>query len=139
MKTIAIMLAFAMPICCCFATAFAGGTSSCCTASESTTVCSQQTVDWLDDLLGPLEEQEEQDSCDGMSCCIKMCSPTQDWVPPLDTIGQDLPTFLIQHAIVDAFVLSDASVRLHPPPLIEFNLLGNSNAPSLRGAVILQV
>ena len=139
LKTVAIVLACTMPICCCFFNTISGGGSSCCSTEKTASCCPQPSVEWLDELLGPIEqEQPIEESCGG-TCCVKGFVLTQNWTPPVDFIGSDLPAFLLQDAFVDSFLLSTSSISMHPPPLIDINLLGYSNAAPLRGAVILQV
>ncbi len=136
----ALLLALTLPFCCCIVGAVSGIGSPCCATLDASTCCNAQTVDWLEEYLEEVTPEQERpsDSCKGMSCCIKGFTLSHNWSPPCDTFGQ--PTtfdcfYLDSHALLSEHL----TIQTHPPPNLLHSQLGFSDAPSIRGVVILQV
>ena len=139
-RSIALLLAFTVPFCCCIVGAVAGESDGCCMSLNVKPCCKAQSVDWLEEYLDNVapEQDEPSDSCKGRSCCIKGFTLSDGWSPPCDTIWK---TILFDCVHINLFrQLSDRnSLQTHPPPKICISQLGFSDAPSIRSAVILQV
>jgi len=135
MKTIALVLAFTMPFCCCAVNAVAGEPDSCCEKIEVVSCC-ETTASTQS---SPCDQEEEEKSCEDCSCCIKGLVLDSDWSVPNDLIGSERPMFMRNGFISNAIQLSLATIELPPPQSVKITTLGNSSAPSMRGAVILEV
>ncbi len=126
-QCILLLLAVAMPMCCCVMNglAVAGGDSdtaiTCCCSADA---CETDTRSTL---------PAESSGCKTCSC-VKAPATFDDWTPPSDDIGTALPDSEY-FAVVDAITcqvqlyLSDAV----PPGY------ANTSAPPLRHACILQI
>ena len=135
MKTIALVLAFTMPFCCCVVNAVAGEPDSCCEKIEVVSCC-ETTASTQD---SPCNQKEEKKSCEGCSCCIKGLVLDSDWSVPNDLFGSERSMFMHDGFVSNAIQLSVATIELPPPQSVKITTLGNSSAPSMRGAIILEV
>ena len=134
-RTIALVLACAMPLCCCVLNAVTGELNSGCSEIETASCC----LAVVSNHESPDQDKGEQESCDGYSCRIKGLVLDSNWTVPVDLIGSDIPLFLQEDNFCNATNGSIASIELPPPELVKITTLGNSSAPSMRGAVILEV
>lgn len=139
-RTIALILAFTMPFCCCIVGAISGDGDACCMTVNVKPCCNAQPVDWLEEYLADVapEQEEPSDSCKGMSCCIKGFTLSDNWTPPCDTIGEVIHFNFVYINMFTQLSERD-SLQTRPPPKICISQLGFSDAPSIRSAVILQV
>ncbi len=140
-RSITLLLAFTMPFCCCAVGLVSGTGGTCCTTLNTKQCCNQQSVDWLEDYLAdvaPADQESQDKSCKGMSCCIKGFTPSDNWSPPCDTVGTAIQ-FDYVYTNMFAELSERGSLQIHPPPKIPISQLGFSDAPSIRRAVILQV
>ena len=135
MKTIALALAFTMPFCCCILNAVAGEPDSCCEKIEVVSCC-ETTASTQS---SPCDQEEEEKSCEGCSCCIKGLVLDSNWSVPNDLFGSERPLFMHDGFISNAIQPSVATIELPPPQRVKITTLGNSSAPSMRGAIILEV
>ncbi len=139
-RTIALLLAFTMPFCCCIVGAIAGDGDACCMTLNVKPCCKAQSVDWLEEYLEDVvpEQEEPSDSCKGMSCCIKGFTLSDNWSPPCDMFGKAIHFDCVYTKMVTQLSECNA-LQTRPPPKICISQLGFSDAPSIRSAVILQV
>ena len=130
-RMIALLLAMAMPLCCCMF----GSSGSCCVPEpvvvEVASCCSST------DCQTATAENAPLDPCSGMTtcqCCLKAPAHAFDWHPPIDTIGT--PILMAQVMKNQCSEETSGSVGLQfeddPPPIADV-------ASLLRGNVILQV
>lgn len=135
MRTIALVLAFTMPFCCCFVNAVAGESNSCCEKIE--VVSSFETADSTQSSHSDHEKEEK--SHEGCSCCIKGLVLESKWSVPNDLFGSELPLFMHDHLISNVLQQSVTIRELPPPQRVKIAMLGNSSAPSIRGVIIIEV
>ena len=135
MKTIALVLAFTMPFCCCVVNAVAGKPDSCCEKIEVVSCCETAASTQS----SPCDQEEEKKSCEGCSCCIKGLVLDSNWSVPNDLFGSERPMFMHDGFVPNAIQLSIATVELPPLQRVKITTLGNSSAPSMRGVIILEV
>ncbi len=144
-NTIALVLAFTMPVCCCALKSMLTSGDSCCTVVsqlvDSDTACETQSS-----CCNSSSEQSNTNDKDKTPCgddcanCIQDTILTQDWSPPVDTIGTDIPEFFqTTIAIAELLTPTTTSGSIHGPPRFDSHLLGYSSAPAIRGSLILQV
>ena len=145
-NTIALVLAFTMPMCCCALKSMLTSGDSCCTVVsqivDSDTACETQSS-----CCNSSSEQSNTNDKDKTPCgddcanCIQDTILSQDWSPPVDTIGTDIPDYFKSTIAFADLVTSPitTSGSIHGPPRFDPHLLGYSSAPSMRGSLILQV
>ncbi|MDG2424194.1 MAG: hypothetical protein P8M22_09470 [Phycisphaerales bacterium] len=126
----ALLLAVAMPLCCCMINSASG--ASCCDVEpimEVASCCSSSHCQ-----AAP-EDNPPADPCVGITCqcCLKAPSNAFDWTPPVDTIGSPLDQSLFSFE-QDAWLQIDAdTIQWDDPPPVA------CSPGMLRGNVILQV
>ena len=145
-NTIAMVLAFTMPMCCCALKSMLTTGDSCCTTTLQVVVDDASCETQLSCCSSPSEQSntndEDKTPCgDDCANCIQDTILSQDWTPPVDTIGTDIPDYVQSTiAIADLMTLSTTtSGSIHGPPRFDSHLLGYSSAPAMRGSLILQV
>ena len=126
----ALILVVAMPLCCCVLNVAAG--VSCCDPApqiEVVSCCSSQACE----SQSP-EPVHEELPCTGedCQCCLKAPTSTQNWTPPVDTIGTLLMTAEMILDDSPSFKRTAALHGHHPPPQPE-------DSGPVRGQTILQV
>ena len=119
-RAIALLLAVAMPLCCCAVNAFAGS-SGCCSAEVAQVVdtpsCCQTATSCATENQTPEAACENTGSC---SCCLKGPAPTFDWTVPVDTIGMPALMLPVDFASIDGVLNALANTPGWgdaPPPL----------------------
>ena len=135
MKTIALVLAFTMPFCCCVIDAIAGEPDSCCEKIEVVSCC--ETV--ASTQGSPCDQEEEEKSRECCSDCIKGLVLYSNWSVPKALFSSECPKFIHGGVISNAIQLSAVTIKLPPLQRVKITTLGNSSAPSMRGAIILEV
>ncbi len=141
---VAMVLIFTMPICCCIVNSAVGLEDSCCSISiyeESNhsscypiqSSCCKQISEG-----GEEDPDSEPDLC---NCCsmIKGTIHVPNWSPPTDLFGKSMPNpfFLCQSLL--SFQKDANVMRTYGPPKWSSNILGFSNAPPIRGTLVLEV
>lgn len=81
-RCIVLLLAAAMPLCCCTLRGFAADAGE---SSQTMSCCVPQSCCASSDTTGE-PSPEPCDAC-GSSCCIKVIGTLLDWTPPVDEIG----------------------------------------------------
>lgn len=144
-NTIALVLAFTLPMCCCALKNLFTSSGSCCSTSlqvlEDAATCETKSSCCSSQSEDSNNKEEDKTPCgDDCGNCIQDTILTQDWTPPVDTIGSDIPDFFQPTiAIAELFTPTTASGSIHGPPKFDPHLLGYSSAPAMRGSLILQV
>ncbi len=122
----AMLLAFAMPLCCCIVNGLTGG--GCCSDNAAPAqVCMEDTqVPACCMSAESFSEQQTQDEypapCDKSSsctCCLKVTGPVFEWTVPVDSIG----TLMVDLTIESAPIATEATTVFarssgfgEPPP-----------------------
>ena len=100
-RAIALLLAVAMPLCCCVVNSFAGN-GGCCSEAVAQVVdtpsCCQTPVCYSSEDQVPASPCQDTGTC---SCCQKGPAPTFDWTVPIDTIGTPVLELPIDFASID--------------------------------------
>lgn len=144
-NTIAVVLAFTMPMCCCALMNIFMPSNSCCSTTlqvvEDTTTCETKSSCCNSQSEKSNTNNEDKTPCsDDCGNCIQDTILSQDWSPPVDTIGTDIPDFFqTTIALAELFNSTTTSGSIHGPPRFNPHLLGYSSAPAMRGSLILQV
>ena len=139
----AMVLVFTMPLCCCIVKTATGAPSSCCatevavTIVDDTSCCQKQKTSCVAE--EKTDDGSENVPCDGdCGCTIKGAVATPQWTAPIDIIGANTPAPFF--ATLDLFSNDQRIMAVsHGPPVPNISKIGYSNAPPLRGAIILQV
>jgi hypothetical protein len=86
-------------------------------------------------------EEDNIPCSDDCGNCIQDTILTQNWTPPVDTIGTDIPDYFQSTIAFAALVATTATTSgsIHDPSKYDPHLLGYSSAPAMRGSLILQV
>ena len=145
-NTIALVLAFTMPMCCCALKSMLGPSASCCSVT-SQVVEDAATCETQSSCCNSFSKQSNTNDEDTTPCgddcanCIQDTILSQDWTPPVDTIGTDIPDFFQPTIAFANLVIPTTATTgsIHGPPRFYPHLLGYSSAPSMRGSLILQV
>jgi hypothetical protein len=143
-NTIALVLAFTMPMCCCALKNIFMPSNSCCSTTsqvvEDATACEMQSSCCSSESENSNSEKDKTPCSDDCGNCIQDTILTQDWSPPVDTIGTDIPDYF-QSTIAELLVTATTTTSgsIHGPPKFDPHLLGYSSAPAIRGSLILQV
>lgn len=114
----AMVLAFAMPLCCCVVNGLTG--SNCCSGKvveaavpsccAPSTCCQTQQASQA----APSDASERGETSGSCACCIKVPGPIYDWTVPVDSIGTlivDLST-TIDASAMDATALLPSTYGL---------------------------
>lgn len=119
-RAIALLLAVAMPLCCCAVNSFAGN-GGCC-ASEvaqvvNTPSCCQTATSCDAENRTSEAPCEDTGSC---SCCLKGPAPTFDWTVPVDTIGTPVLMLPVDFASITTAQHASANAAgwNNPPPTL---------------------
>jgi hypothetical protein len=127
----ALILALAMPMCCCVLNVAAG--VSCCDPLpkiEQISCCSGTTCQSEPVEVAPHELPCTAKDC---QCCLKATSIVQDWSPPVDTVGTTLMELDWTPGLNLLSSCNASTVHCHhPPPWPE-------DSGPVRGQTILQV
>ena len=131
-RCILLLLAAAMPLCCCAMKSMVPvgdntSPTSCC-SQTSTVPCSSTTTDT------PASDEDDCQQCS--LCCIKMTPSVETWTTPLDLTGTLLLDLHIAPSLlpIEGHLIALASPDTGPPPGT-----WNSLSPPLRRVIILQV
>ena len=145
-NTIAMALAFTMPMCCCALKSMLTSGDSCCSPTsqivEDTSLCETKSSCCTSSTEQSNTNDEDKTPCgDDCGNCIQDTILSQDWSPPVDTIGTDIPDCFQSTIAFDALKTTTTmtSGSIHGPPKFDPHLLGYSSAPAMRGSLILQV
>ncbi|MBT5582647.1 MAG: hypothetical protein HOJ54_01455 [Phycisphaerae bacterium] len=130
-RLIVLLLAAVMPLCCCVVKGMAATPDS--SVLTAVSCCCDSTRSCETDQQSP-----EQDSC-GSCCCVKAPSHGNDWTPPTDEIGLELPplaaTIALQCKSLDHGLAPHVHMHTNPTPPGPWGCA----APPLRHMTILQV
>jgi len=136
-KIIPPLIALAMPLCCCVVNIATGVNDSCCVEVIEPICCDSAHAEEDVTPLHSEKQPDEQESCGGAFCCIKICIEKENW---------ELPALLPSDDVMSTFItmdLDDKSVcyfkTRQPPPEYEPIFLGFCNTPPMRGSIILEV
>ena len=136
-KAIPLLVAIAMPLCCCVVNIATGANDSCCVEVIEPTCCDSAHAEEDVTPLHNEKQPDEQESCDGAFCCIKICTEKENWKPPVLLAGDDItPTFITLNLYGDSICYLKLK---QPSPQYEPIASGFCNAPPMRGSIILEV
>ncbi|GEM_PF-2198515 len=141
---VAMVLIFTMPICCCIVNSATGLEDSCCSISiqeeSNNSSCYPIQVSCCNQISEGGEENPDSEP-EHCNCCsmIKGTIHVPNWSPPIDLFGKSIPnSFFLDQSIFS--LQKDAKVMwAHGPPKWTSHILGFSNAPPIRGTLVLEV